>query len=163
MSVPMPTPRVDPALREAWNQVAPTTGLLGLAGAVSSGRSAAVVVTSGTLLESETTALATALGRALGTDAAAELVALEGAGGDPLENLRSWARQWVNQAAQGSGRGVSTRVEDPPAQGPVVIRVRAIDSSARELAHRLASPHEPALPALRALLGRQVEVVDDEG
>jgi hypothetical protein len=50
-----------------------------------------------------------------------------------------------------------------PAGVPVRVLVRAIDSSARELVFRLASPQEPALPALRALLGgREVSVEDEE-
>jgi hypothetical protein len=86
-----------------------------------------------------------------------EVAALHAASADAgLEDL---LRQWVNQAAQGSGRGVRVRVAGDT---PVRVLVEAIDSSARELALRLASPWEPALPALRALLARPVTVEDAE-
>ncbi len=66
-------------------------------------------------------------------------------------------REWLYQAAQGSGRGASVRVEQ---DGDVLrVVVDSVDSSAREAALRLASPHEPALAALTALLPhRAVEV-----
>jgi hypothetical protein len=70
----------------------------------------------------------------------------------------------VNQAAQGAGRGVRVRLAggEPRPGEPVRVLVEAIDSSARELALRLASPYEPALPALEALLATSVTVEDAE-
>jgi hypothetical protein len=85
----------------------------------------------------------------------------------PEAGLSQLIRDWAYQAAQGSGRGVRIRVEiedGVDAPGTVRLLVQAPDSSARELAARLASPTEPALAALRALLGGyRVEVIDVEG
>ena len=144
---------VDPALLPVWDAGGPAgVALRGLAVATAAGRVAAIVVTGRPLDDAELARLARGLAGALGTRAV-ELVALDAA--EPAALLR----QWVNQAAQGSGRGV--RVESAV---PGTILVSAIDSSARELASRLASPTEPALAALRALLAEpDLVVADAEG
>jgi hypothetical protein len=75
--------------------------------------------------------------------------------------LPELVRDWIYQAGQGSGRGVHVTVRTGSTTVRVLVRAR--DSSARELAFRLASLQEPALPALRALLGgREVSVEDEE-
>lgn len=147
---------IDPGLAAAWTAVGPPTTLRGLAAAVTGGRAAAIAVTDRPLTESESAVLADALAASLGV-AMVELIDLH------TLDLRDLLRQWVNQAAQGSGRGVSVELMDTPPQAPLRVLVRAVDSSARELTLRLASPHEPSLPALRALLGgRAIDVVDAE-
>ena len=145
---------VQEELRPAWDQVGlPGEGLRGLAGAAAAGRGAAVVVTGRALSDPERTALAGELAGLLGVGQV-ELAGLD------ATDLPALLRQWVNQAAQGSGRGVQVRVEEDGFALRVL--VQAIDSSARELAMRLASHYEPALPALRALLGRPITVEDAE-
>jgi hypothetical protein len=157
---------VDPALAAAVSAAWPGPAPLGrgLGAAAAGGRGACVVVTDRPLTEAEATAVAVAAATALGVGGPVEVAALHAAAGTPLVDL---VRQWVNQAAQGSGRGVRVRLAGPPgaepAPGePVRVLVEAIDSSARELALRLASPWEPALPALRALLAAEVTVEDAE-
>jgi hypothetical protein len=57
--------------------------------------------------------------------------------------LRAVVRDWLYQAAQGSGRGVSVRLEEHAVSGarPVLtVFVDSPDSSAREVALRLAGP-----------------------
>jgi hypothetical protein len=114
-------------------------------------------VTDRPLSDGELAAVAGAAASWLGVGGPVEVAGLHATG---LEEL---LRQWVNQAAQGAGRGVRVRLapDDPPG-GPVRVLVEAIDSSARELAQRLASPWEPALPALSALLATAVTVEDAE-
>lgn len=161
---------VDPALRPAWDRTAPAGArLLGLAAAVTAGRRAAVVVADRPLTEAEGAELAAGMaadadGAEAGLRVELAVLAVPGltAGPADLEHLADLVRQWVNQAAQGSGRGVSVQVDAAPGDGPVRVLVRSIDSSARELAFRLASTYEPALPALRELLGRPVTVHDVE-
>lgn len=144
MTGPLPLV-VDPALVPAWEGLGLADARLqGLAVAVVAGRGACVVVTDRGLTDAEIGALGGRVADLVEVPAM-EVAALAG---DRTEDL---LRQWVNQAAQGSGRGVGVRVE---ASGDGVrILVRAIDSSARELELRLSSPHEPALAALRAACG----------
>jgi NAD(P)-dependent dehydrogenase (short-subunit alcohol dehydrogenase family) len=153
------TPELAAAVSAAWPGDGPI--VRGLAAAVAGGRGACVVVTDRALTEAELAAVAAAAGSVLGAGQV-EVAALHAASADAgLEDL---VRQWVNQAAQGSGRGVRVRLA-PSGDGPgapVRVLVEAIDSSARELALRLASPWEPALPALRALLATEVTVEDAE-
>jgi hypothetical protein len=147
---------VQPELLAPWRSTAPGVGVGGLAGAVRSGRAAVVVVLDPRRRRpsgSELAAAGAALAGALAVPAV-ELVTVDG------PDLVAVVRQWVHQAAQGSGRGVAVAVHEN--ESVVRVVVTAIDSSARELAMRLASPHEPALPALAALLGRPVTVVDGE-
>lgn len=153
---------VDPVLQEAWQERVPGAELIGIAGATASAQGSVVVVSATPVDGAALTAATRRLAEVLGVRAVEVVVA----GGSTLADL---VRDWTYQAGQGSGRGVHVRVrtdggdEDGDGSGPVRVLVRAIDSSARELALRLASPQEPALPALRALLGgRQVTVEDEE-
>jgi hypothetical protein len=132
----------------------------GLAAAEAGGRGACAVVTDRPLAEAEIAAVAGAAAAVLGVPVEVAALHAPSADPDPADLLR----QWVNQAAQGSGRGVRVRLAAPGdgPGAPVRVLVEAIDSSARELAQRLASPWEPALPALRALLGTDVTVEDAE-
>ena len=153
---------VAPELAAAVSAGWPAEGPLvrGLAAAAAGGRGACVVVTDRPLSEAEVAAVAGAAGTVLGVGPV-EVAALHAPSADP--DPGDLLRQWVNQAAQGSGRGVRVRVAEPADAGaPVRVLVEAIDSSARELALRLASPWEPALPALRTLLAAEVTVEDAE-
>ncbi|HET9654297.1 MAG TPA: hypothetical protein VFP72_03010 [Kineosporiaceae bacterium] len=148
----------DPGLAAAWRRAVPGGELFGIAGATASTLGSVVVVAPGPIDDAQLTAATGELAQALGVRAV-ELVLASGS------TLAELVRDWTYQAAQGSGRGVHVRVhaDGDPADGPVRVLVRAIDSSARELAFRLGSPQEPALPALRALLGgREVTVEDEE-
>ena len=151
---------IDPLLLSAWEALRlRDVRLLGLAGEISedSTRAAVVVVTDRPLAEAAGRYFQGQLDDVLETTT--ELVTLNDASGD----LPRLIRQWINQAAQGAGRGVQLDVEVPPGTAPIQVSVRAIDSSARELSMRLASPNEPALAALESLLGgRPVIVLDAE-
>jgi hypothetical protein len=151
---------IDPLLLQAWEAMRlKDVQLLGLAGEISedSLRAAVVVVTDRPLTDAAGKYLQGQLDDVLETPT--ELVALSDAEAD----LRKLLRQWIDQAAQGAGRGVQLDVQIPPGLDPIQVAVRAIDSSARELAMRLASPNEPALAALESLLGgRPVIVLDVE-
>ncbi len=79
--------------------------------------------------------------------------------------LRALVRDWLYQAAQGSGRGVSVRLEThrmPGALPALTVLVDSPDSSAREVALRLAGPlGRLAREALAGALGfSAVEVRD---
>jgi len=153
---------VAPELAAAVSAGWPAEGPLvrGLAAAAAGGRGACVVVTDRPLSEAEVAAVAGAAGTVLGVGPV-EVAALHAPSADP--DPGDLLRQWVNQAAQGSGRGVQVRLAEPADAGaPLRVLVEAIDSSARELAQRLASPWEPALPALRSLLDAEVTVEDAE-
>ena len=78
----------------------------------------------------------------------------------PHEPLETLLKEWIYQAAQGTGRGIIVRFAEGP-DGEIDIQLRAIDSSARELAWRLASPHEADFAALRELLGERRSAVRD--
>jgi hypothetical protein len=147
---------LQPELLAAWRTAVPALAVTGLAGARRSGRAAVVAVLDARQpppSAADLTAAGAALAAVLAVPSV-ELVTVAGA------DLAAVVRQWVHQAAQGSGRGVAVAVREHRAGVGVV--VTAVDSSARELAMRLASAHEPALPALSALLGRPV-TVDDGG
>jgi hypothetical protein len=151
----------EPALLDAWQASVPGARLAGIAGAVA-GNHGTVVVVSLTPVDDAAVAAATpGLAAVLGVRTV-EVVLPAGQG------LAELVRDWTYQAAQGSGRGVHVKVRGDAGSelgdtGPVRVLVRAIDSSAREVAFRLASPQESALPALRALLGgREVTVRDEE-
>jgi hypothetical protein len=149
---------IDPLLLTAWETLRlRDVQLLGLAGEISedSTRAAVVVVTDRPLAEAAGRYLQGQLDDVLETST--ELVALNDTAGD----LPKLIRQWVNQAAQGTGRGVQLDVEIPPGTAAIQVAVRAIDSSARELSMRLASPNEPALAALESLLGGRPVIVLD--
>jgi hypothetical protein len=151
---------IDPLLLSAWETLRlRDVRLLGLAGEISedSTRAAVVVVTDRPLAEAAGRYFQGQLDDVLETTT--ELVALDDAIGD----LSKLIRQWINQAAQGAGRGVQLDIDVPPGTAPIQVSVRAVDSSARELSMRLASPNEPALAALESLLGgRPVIVLDAE-
>jgi|tagenome__1003787_1003787.scaffolds.fasta_scaffold20433701_1 hypothetical protein len=147
---------IDPLLLSAWETLRlRDVRLLGLAGELSedSTRAAVVLVTDRPLADAAGRYFQGQLDDVLETST--ELVALSDAAG----NLPKLIRQWVNQAAQGAGRGVQLEVEVPPGTAPIKVVIRAIDSSARELSMRLASPNEPALAALESLLGGRPVVV----
>jgi hypothetical protein len=149
---------IDPLLLSAWETLRlRDVRLLGLAGEISedSTRAAVVVVTDRPLDDAAGRYFQGQLDDVLETTT--ELVALN----DLTCDLTKLIRQWVNQAAQGAGRGVQLEVNIPPGTGPIQVAVRAIDSSARELSMRLASPNEPALAALESLLGGRPVIVLD--
>jgi hypothetical protein len=155
---------VDPALQQAWLTCVPDGELVGIAGATASTQGAVVVVSATPVGDTALAAATRRLAEVLGVRSV-ELVVASGS------TLAGLVRDWAYQAGQGSGRGVHVKVRSDDddgdgggeGSGPIRVLVRAIDSSARELALRLASPVEPALPALRALLGgREVTVEDEE-
>lgn len=134
---------------------APGAVLAGLAGAVVDGAASVVVAADPPVDPAACDDLAQALREALGADRI-DVVPVPGG---PVDRL---VKQWVYQAAQGTGRGVIVTVREL-ADGGIDVGLRAIDSSARELVWRLHSDHEPDLPALRALFGaRHVDVRDLE-
>lgn len=151
---------IDPLLLAAWETLRlRDVQLLGLAGEISedSTRAAVVVVTDQPIADAAGHYFQGQLDDVLETTT--ELVTLY----DVKCDLPKLIRQWVDQAAQGAGRGVHLEINIPPGTAPIQIAVRAIDSSARELSMRLASPNEPALAALESLLGgRSVIVLDAE-
>jgi hypothetical protein len=149
---------IDPLLLSAWDALRlRDIRLLGLAGEISedSTRAAVVVVTDRPLADAAGRYLQGQLDDVLETTT--ELVQLSDTAGD----LPKLIRQWIDQAAQGTGRGVHLDVDIPPGGAPIQLAVRALDSSARELSMRLASPNEPALAALESLLGGRPVVVLD--
>jgi hypothetical protein len=152
---------IDPLLLSAWEALRlKDVQLLGLAGEISedSTRAAVVVVTDRPLTLAASRYLQGLLDDVLETTT--ELVTLDDVAGD----LPSLLRQWINQAAQGAGRGVHLDVTIPDGPDAIQVAVRAVDSSARELTMRLASANEPALAALESLLGgRPVIVLDMDG
>ena len=149
---------IDPVLLTAWETLRlKDVQLLGLAGEISedSSRAAVVLVTDQPLAEAAGRYLKGQLDDVLETPT--ELVALN----DSRADLPRLLKQWINQAAQGSGRGVQLEIDVPDDAEPIRVSVRAIDSSARELTMRLASPNEPALAALETLLGGRPVLVRD--
>ena len=149
---------IDPVLLTAWETLRlKDVQLLGLAGEISedSSRAAVVLVTDRPLADAAGRYLQGQLDDVLETPT--ELVALNDSGGD----LPRLLKQWINQAAQGTGRGVELEIDVPDDAEPIRVSVRAIDSSARELTMRLASPNEPALAALETLLGGRPVLVQD--
>ena len=152
---------IDPLLLSAWEALRlKDVQLLGLAGEISedSLRAAVIVVTDQPLTDAASHYLQGQLDEVL--EAPTELVTLSHVAGD-LPNL---LRQWINQAAQGAGRGVHLDLTIPDGPEAIQVAVRAVDSSARELTMRLASANEPALAALESLLGgRPVIVLDMDG
>jgi hypothetical protein len=149
---------IDPLLLGAWESLRlRDTALLGLAGELSedSTRAAVVLVTDQPVADPAAHYLEGQLEDALHVPI--ELIRLN----DLQADLSKLLRQWINQAAQGAGRGVALNVSIPPTPDAIQVAVHAVDSSARELAMRLASPNEPALAALETLLaGRPVIVLD---
>ena len=149
---------IDPLLLGAWEALRlRDVELLGLAGELNEDatRACVVVVTDRPLADAAGRYLQGQLDEVL--DATTELVRLD----HPHQSLTKLIRQWIDQAASGAGRGVQLEVEVPAGDAPIQVGVRARDSSARELAMRLASPHEPALPALESLLGGRPVIVLD--
>ena len=181
---------VDPALHQAWSAAAPEAVVTGIAAAVA-GSHGSVVVVSPTAVDDAAIAAATpGLTAALGVRSV-EIVVVSG--GTLSDIVRDWTYQAGQGSGRGVRVRVRTDEQPMPDDGPgasvgegttaeaeagaeagaeatvsgsaapVRVLVRAIDSSARELAFRLGSPQEPALPALRALLGgREVSVEDEE-
>jgi hypothetical protein len=149
----------DPDLVETWRRLAPELDLLGAGQATKSGHTVALLVVSDPDLVSDQVLgrLAEGLAGRVGVRTV-ELILLPAG---PPERL---LRQFTYQAAQGSGRAIGLRVLPPEGEDPDWrLEVWSIDSSARELAHRLASPNEPALEALARLLpDSSVRVVECE-
>src|SRR5437763_111997 len=101
---------IDPVLLTAWETLRlRDVQLLGLAGEVSedSSRAAVVLVTDRPLAEAAGRYLQGQLDDVLETPT--ELVALDDAGCD----LPRLLKQWINQAAQGAGRGVQLEISVP--------------------------------------------------
>jgi hypothetical protein len=153
---------IDPRLLPAWHAVFPDgPDPRGLACCAIETRTAVIVAVPDDPGSEELEHLRAELATALAVPSV-ELAVV------PVDNLSSLIRAWLYQAAQGSGRGVRMHLENTEDDGTGLesglrVLIRAIDSSARELSFRLASPHEPALGALRALLdGVSVEVLDAE-
>ena len=144
----LPALTVDPRLVVCWPGPRP----LGLAWARAGERAAVVAVTAepvpGSALDAARVRLAAALGAT-----SPDLVAASGA------TLLQVVRDWLFQAAQGSGRGVQVRLEDGGA-GELRLLLDSWDSSAREAVLRLSSPQDPALAALEALVARPVVLGD---
>jgi hypothetical protein len=136
---------------------------VGAAWAVTGGRGAAIVLDGSpdsASADDRTVDLAGALGVA---EVEVVVLRLPTPAPDDLtpEAALALLRQWVHQAAGGAGRGVALTVAGLP-DGPLTLTVTSWDSSARELCLRLASPLEPALPALRSLLGTELTVIDGD-
>lgn len=123
---------------------------LGIGAATAGDRGAVVVLTAAVPADLDLHWAGARFADALGVSRA-EVAVVQG------DTVAHVVREWLFQVAQGSGRGVSVLVQE---DGDVLrVLVDSVDSSAREVALRLASPHEPALAALTALLGhRTVEV-----
>jgi hypothetical protein len=148
----------DPALHRAWSAAVAGAPVTGIAGAAAGSHGSVVVVSPAPVDDAAVADAAPELAAALGVRSV-EVVVVSST------TLPDLIRDWIHQAAQGSGRGVhlTVRAGGDGDTAPVRVLVRAIDSSARELAFRLASPQEPALAALRALLGgREISVEDEE-
>lgn len=136
--------RVDPDLLAGWPGPEPL-GLGSAAGGV-------VVVTAEPVSPAVLREARERLAGVLGVPEV-DLVAASG------ETLLDVLRDWVFQAAQGSGRGVHVRLEDG-AGGRLRVLLDSWDSSAREVVLRLSSPHDPALAALGSVLPGGVDLVD---
>jgi hypothetical protein len=133
---------LDPGLAEACVQAGlPREGLSAVRAAVGGSAACVVVITDrppgqGPDSDAVTAAVRTAVARRLGL---ADLELIIASGG----TLRALVRDWLYQAAQGSGRGVSLRLEEHPVPGArpaLTVLVDSPDSSAREAALRLAGP-----------------------
>lgn len=180
---------VDPTLQRAWSGAVAGT-VNGIAGAVAGSHGSVVVVSPAPVDDTTIATLAPNLASALGvrsvdvivvtTTTLPELIrnwiyqAGQGSGRGVRVTVRAGnitapstkpgtGKDGRARQAAGANVGPGPSGNAVAAKLPVRVLVRAIDSSARELASRLASPQEPALPALRALLGgREVSVEDEE-
>jgi hypothetical protein len=157
-----PELRRDPVLAQVWDELrGDGDRLLGI-GAASDGETGCVLVVTSEPVDLDDAATAAVAGRMaaeLGLDQV-RVITAEGPG------LRTMLRDWLYQAAQGSGRGV--RVEPAEAEAGVLeLRVSAWDSSAREVELRLAGlggATAPEAQALAAVLGiREVRVREVDG
>lgn len=156
----------DPVLARVWAELRDDTSgatgdaVLGI-GAGSDGETGCVVVVTADPVDPDGAGLAELAGRLaaeLGLDRV-RVITTEGPG------LRTVLRDWLFQAAEGSGRGVRiTPVAPEP--GVLELQVSSWDSSAREVELRLAGLGGPAAPeaqALAAVLGaREVRVREVE-
>ena len=115
-------------------------------GAATGERGCVVVLTSGPVDADRLagTGLAARFATALGVPAV-DVLAVHGT------TLRAVVRDWLYQAAQGSGRGVSVRLAERGDGDGLDIVVSSPDSSAREVALRLGSEGGAQAPAARAL------------
>jgi hypothetical protein len=160
-----PELRRDPVLARVWVELrGDGVGLLGI-GAGSDGQTGCVLVVTAEPVDPDDAGAAA--GRTVAGRMAAELgldqvrvITAQGPG------LRTVLRDWLYQAAQGSGRGVRIEPAEPE-PGVLELRVSSWDSSAREVELRLAGLGAAAAPeaqALAAVLGiREVRVREVDG
>lgn len=153
-----PELRRDPVLAQVWAELRPehADALLGI-GAGSDGETGCVLLVTADPVDPDDAGLAPVAERLaleLGLDRV-RVITAEGPG------LRTVLRDWLFQAAEGSGRGVRI-VPVAPEPGVLELQVSAWDSSAREVELRLAGLGGPAAPealALAAVVGaREVRV-----
>lgn|GEM_PF-4890025 len=146
---------LDPRLAAVCTEAGlPVAGLRGICAAAGGGAGCVVAVSElppppGGSTDAALAAARTALAGALGV-AELELILATG------PTVRAVVRDWLYQAAQGSGRGVSMRLEERagPGAAPVLeVLVDSPDSSAREVALRLGTPRgRLAVEALAGVL-----------
>lgn len=154
--------RRDPVLAQVWAELRDDGDLLLGIGAGSDGETGCVVAVTADPVDPDDGGLAPVAARLaaeLGLDRV-RLIAAQGPG------LRTVLRDWLFQAAEGSGRGVRI-TPAAPEPGVLELQVSAWDSSAREVELRLAGLGGPAAPeaqALAAVLGaREVRVREVDG
>ena len=138
--------RIDRVLAAVWVEAGLGDHLLGLA-AASDGEAGAAVAVTADPIDPDLPDVITAAGRMaaeLGLDRL-RLLTTRGPG------LGSTVRDWLYQAAQGSGRGVSIELAEVDAGARLEVRVSSWDSSARELLLRLGSGGGSAAPEVAAL------------
>lgn len=135
-------PSLDPGLAAACARAGLSrAGLLGASAAVDEPAACVVVITDrpaghGPDSDVVTAAVRAAVERRLELSDVELIIASGG-------TLRAVVRDWLYQAAQGSGRGVSVRLEERRVTGArpaLFVLVDSEDSSAREVAMRLAGP-----------------------
>jgi len=148
---PVPTGlRSDPDLARIWAEAGLDPGALqGIGagiGAAAGERGCVVAVTAGPVDADRlaATGVASRFAAALGL-AGVEVLVVHG------RSLRGMIRDWLYQAAQGSGRGVTVRLAERGDGDGLDVLVSSPDSSAREVALRLGSEGGDQAPAARAL------------
>jgi hypothetical protein len=127
---PLPELSRDPVLAQVWAE-AGLGELLGIA-AGSDGESGCAVAVTAAAVDPDPALLRAVADRMAAELGLAELRLLTVHG----QSLRTVARDWLYQAAQGSGRGVSVRLDEQ--DGRLTVLVSSWDSSAREVELRLA-------------------------
>lgn len=141
-----PELRRDPVLAQVWAELrGDEDRLLGI-GAASDGETGCVVAVTAVPVDPadpDVAGLAGRMAAELGLDRV-RVITAEGPA------LRTLLRDWLYQAAEGSGRGVKV-VPAEPEPGVLELQVSAWDSSAREVELRLAGLGGPAAPEAQAL------------